>query len=125
MKENLVVLNFKANEPTANYRMYPRDVLLKALAAKNELFIENHITSELDVDLKNVIGSTVLEIKEDNIISGPFKKFDTPAWDNLKDIPFENLSFTVKGIGTVDENKVITDFKLISICAFPKDRLIE
>ena len=122
MKENIAVLNFKADEPTANYRIYPTEVLLKALADKKEIFVENHINSDMDIDIKNIIGSTTFEIKEDNSISGPFKKFDTPAWENLKDIPFENIGFTVKGIGTVDENKIITEFKLISICTFLKDQ---
>ena len=125
MKENTIVLNLKANEPTANGHVYSKKVLLKALADKKEIFIENHITSDNIVDIKNIIGSTQLEIKEDNSISGPFKKFDTTAWDNLKDIPFENLSFTIKGVGNFNNKNEVTDLKLISVCAFPKDRLIE
>lgn len=129
MEENndnkTITINFKADEPTVNGRIYPKELLLKAFAEKEEFYVEHADPKHIKevVTMRNVIGSTKLEIKDDNTISGSFRKFETNAWKAIKDIPFEELSFTTNGLGKTDENNIINDFKLISIVVFPKDKI--
>lgn len=119
METKIITINFKVDEPTINGHIYPKDVFLKALDKRKEIFVENEINMNTVVELSKVIGIVQLEIQEDNTICGPFKKFNTPAWNKIKNIQFEDLRFTTKCFGEFEkDSKIIKYIQLISIGAF-------
>jgi len=124
-----IKLNFKADEPTENKRIYPKDILLQAFADAKNIPVEiGHDSDDCSINILKIIGHTNFDVDKNNNIIGEFKKINSPAWKDkfnditLKDIPFEKLVFTSRGIGNlqvIDGITYVKEFKIISVVVLP------
>jgi hypothetical protein len=101
------VLGIKADTVTANGRLYPKEVLEKAFAAKDNLFITNGSPGVPSyVDLSQVIGSVdYVEIQDDGEITIAGKSF----------FPLDDFKLHPDGVGNIDAMGIVSDFGLVSI----------
>lgn len=107
-----IKLNFKADAPTVNGHIYPKEVLKKAFDErfKTDVFISSESSPYLKVE--NIIAKAEsYEITPDSEILIDVKMIDTPAAKIFKDEKFE---ITTSGIGVFEnDHKTISDqFKL-------------
>ncbi len=71
-----IKLNIKPDEPTVNNRIYPKDVLLEAFAAKKEFPVVVDgckLPNPSKIPINDIVGVTSLEINELNEIVGEVK----------------------------------------------------
>lgn len=122
MEKKTITLNFKVDEPTVNGHIYSKEVFQKALADKDEYPTTYGFPNwpHLEIPVLDTIGSAKLQINEDNTITGILTIFDLPAYKAIKDTLLENYDFTIRGIGNINKDKIITNFKLLSIAIIPK-----
>jgi len=109
-----IKLNIKPDEPTVNNRIYPKDVLLKAFAAKKEFPVVVDgckLSNPSKIPINDIVGTTSLKINELNEVVGEVEIIHSPKYDLIKDIPNEKLTYTVCGFGRIQDN-IITDFQL-------------
>lgn len=116
MEKIKVKLNFQADKPTLNGRVYPKAVLKKAFDERftEDVFvIDSYNDGKIDFTKMIAIAKNY-EIKESGEIILDIKPLETPigkfSIGLLKEKCFE---ITTAGFGTVDEKtKTINDFKL-------------
>ncbi len=105
-------VNFKADKPTLNGHVYPKETLKKAFDErfdKGNVFITSHGNSA-EVDLSKIVGKAKSyeinkdsEILVDTTLIGPMR-------EDLKKGVFEISTF---GVGSINDKKVIgADYKL-------------
>jgi hypothetical protein len=115
-----IKLNIEVDKPTANNRVYPKEVFQKALDknlnSKVGLPVCSEPSNDLSIDLSKVIGfSHKGEINE----SGEIYLEMRPINNGFK--KFENFEFSTQGFGTIDENGFVNDdYKLIAV--FPVEK---
>lgn len=105
-------LNFKVDTPTANNRVYTKDVLTKAF----DEFLKDNKEVKLYHD-SNYTGGLLKEyaINSDKYINLKVETLNTPDGKLLKDL-LDKYQLTICGVGCVDENNVIKDnFKIVNL----------
>ena len=120
-----------ADEPNKNNRVYPKEVLEKAVAAFKERKYPMFGTFGMqdfirmpdgDISIEGVSHS-IEDLKiEDNVLFADVKILDTPIGKKLKTVGTDDLAFRIAGIGTIKtrEDGVVVindDFKLVTINA--------
>ena len=110
-----IELNFKADEPTANGRIYSKEILKKAFDERliGHFFIQEYNNSDnVFVDIDKIFAEVEsYEIKPNSEILVDIKLLDTPIAKKFKDRKFE---LTTSGVGILeDDKKTISEgFKL-------------
>lgn len=106
----VVTLNFKADTPTLNGRVYDRESLKKALDKRiqNNFFIYGYGGNIVNPDLMNLIAKvTSYEIKEDGTIL-----LTSNFLPNIVDDIHVYADFTLASIGNVDKNNHVSDLSI-------------
>jgi hypothetical protein len=110
-----IKLNFKADEPTVNGHIYPKEVLKKAFDKRlsdGNFFIQQCNTKNYWIKLEDVFAEVEsYEIKSNSEILVDIKLLDTPVAEKFKDGNFELTIFGV-GIFEVDKKTISEDFKV-------------
>jgi len=127
MKQQIIL---KINVKTSNNTIYTEAIAyqIKEQIEKQNLgtFIQDDIFTKAEpikttIDLKDVaFKMTNPTIKEDKLLVDIKILKDLPNGKILNDI-IDIVVFRPRGIGNVDENGIITDYKLICINAINKD----
>jgi hypothetical protein len=106
----------RADTPTVNGRIYPKAVMEKAIAdyKGKEVFLTLGSNPSTSVLLANVAGvGTIETIDGDWYFDG--RVLDTPCGRALMMMDkAEAAVYSVSGIGTVEKDKTVSEFKLIS-----------
>lgn len=101
-------LNFVADKPTKNGRVYPNKALKEALS-KKDIMVTLSPTVKPEIDLRDVVGiANLSEFKKDKI------EFDVRSINKeLLNIANNNL-LTASMFGRVDENNIVHNLHLLS-----------
>jgi len=111
-----IKLNFKADEPTVNGRIYPKEVLKKAFDERllnGHFFVQKYNSNDFSVKFENVFAEVKsYEIEPNSEILVDIKLLDTPIAEKFKDREFE---LTTSGSGVLeDDKKTISEGFIIS-----------
>lgn len=114
----VVALNFKADAPTVNGRIYDRESLKVALEKRlqSNFFIYGFSGNKADPSLMDMIAKvTSYEIKEDGTIL-----LTSKFLPNIIDDLHQYAEFTLATIGTVGEDKHVTNMSISHAYITPK-----
>lgn len=112
------------NQPTANGRVYPPEVLKKAVAKAQSRIKAGTFVGEIDppgdgkTRLRDVSHRvTTMRVDDQGRIVGDVEVLDTAAGKMLESMLQGGVEMyiTTKGTGAVDDNGVVSDFKLLSV----------
>lgn len=110
-----IKLNFKADEPTVNGRIYPKEVLKKAFDERllnGNFFVQQYNGDDFSIKFENVFAEVKsYEIESNSEILVDIKLFDIPIAEKFKDGNFE-LSTSGVGICEDDKKTIAEDFKI-------------
>ncbi len=126
MENNKTFVVMELDKPNKNNRIYTRKCMEQAIADTKKLVEENRFVGELDqisstsVNVSNV-SHIVKNIRiEDNKVLADIQILNTPRGHQLKELLDEKkISFVPRGLGKIDSDRTISDYKLISIDAVP------
>jgi hypothetical protein len=111
----------KCDEPNANGRIYPREVVEKMVeqceANQNRIFGTVGMPEGTSLDISK-ISHTVnnLRITEGGDLIGDVMVLSTPQGKVMQELlEVGKYDYRTAGIGKIDENGVVSDYRLISI----------
>jgi len=110
-----IKLNFKADEPTVNGRIYSKEILKKAFDERllnGNFFIQQYNGDDFSIKLENVFAEVKsYEIEPTSEILVDIKLLDTPIAEKFKDGNFE---LSTSGIGKLEDDKktIAEDFTI-------------
>ena len=142
MKQDEYVLNrftttvLTCDKPTITGRIYPKNLIEKSIiedpiiAEKlaNRMFLgefpSNDKESYASVDIENIAFSTENLYFEGDELKADIAVLDTPQGKILNKLIDNNvmLTFFCTGEGSVDINNKVTDYKLLSVSAYLKNK---
>jgi len=114
----------QADVPNANGRVYPRDVLESALKAiqKNRLFAQFGMPEGTSIDLLEIAASVGnFSFDDEGFLCAELIALETPKGKVLTEsLVSTEFDYRPAGIGRVDKNGVITDYRFTSIGVLSK-----
>jgi uncharacterized protein YacL (UPF0231 family) len=122
----IVKSNIVADQLTKNKRIYPKDVLIEALDEYNSKptkFGEIGTSDSIYINCEN-IGIQIKEAKlENDEVVADIDLLNVPNKESLKIlIDNDELILKLRGIGHVNEQGVVHDFKIISFDLDSKEK---
>ena len=110
-----IKLNFKADEPTVNGHIYPKEVLEKAFdkrLSNGHFFVQQHTSKEFYCKIEDVFAEVEsYTIEPNSEILVDIKLLDVPLAEKFQDGNFE---LTIFGVGIFEDDKktISEDFKV-------------
>ena len=115
-----VKLNIKPDVPTVNGRIYPKKVIEEAILSKELPVYLGLGHGELN-QLEDLVGFATSELNKNNEIVVDIKLLAEGAANIFRTMDYNGYDYTIKGIGEVSEDKVISEFKCSSINIIDKE----
>lgn len=122
-----------AGQPSPNGRIYPEEVLRKIADDTQQAVASRRLLGSIDGSpdgkiMLDKVSHVVTELRfEDGKLLGSVEVLPTAEGKRLLDMldkaaPSKEIGLASVGIGKVDENNVVSDYKITEIVIDPKDK---
>lgn len=104
----------QADVPNLNGRIYPKDLLEKVIESQSLMgMVGMNETSTLELEK---VSHKVENLRMENgYLVGELKILSTPMGKTLSQLPYNENSFRLSGVGTVDKDGRVENFSPIAI----------